>query len=111
MTTENQQSTTTPVPQPKRSFLAKAAFRLILPFYVIADSSVALKEKLKIFGAIAYLLLPVDFIPDLIPILGITDDVTALVLLWRVLRKNISGNERVRTRAWARVDSWFPPKQ
>ncbi len=105
------QNTESNVTQPRRGFMAKAVYRLILPFYVVAESSVSIKEKAKILGAFAYFFLPVDLIPDVLPVLGFTDDLTVLVLLWRVLRKNIKTNEKVRTRAWARVDKWFPPKK
>lgn len=97
--------------KPRRGIMAKAVYHLILPFYVVAESSVPMKEKAKIFGAFAYFFLPVDLIPDVLPVLGFTDDLTVLVLLWRVLRKNINTNEKIRTRAWARVDRWFPPKK
>lgn len=100
----------TGLPQPRRGFMARMIYHIILPFCVMAEPSVSWKEKAKIFGAFAYFFLPIDLIPDILPIFGFTDDVTVLVLLWRVLRKNITSNRRVRDRAGARVDRWFPPK-
>lgn len=92
----------------KRSFAAKVATKILLPYYVIVDKTVPLKEKAKILATFAYFFLPIDLIPDVLPLIGITDDLTALVLLWRVMRKNISNNERVRQRATARADKMFP---
>jgi len=57
-----------------------------LPQYVrllgglITDPRVALTDKLLVAGAIAYIVMPFDFIPDFIPFLGEVDDVYLLVL-------------------------------
>ena len=54
-------------------------YNLYVLWYVLSDKSTPLKKKLLIAGTIAYFILPVDFIPELVPILGITDDAAALV--------------------------------
>lgn len=38
-----------------------------------------LPAKLVLFGAMAYVILPLDFIPDVLPIIGQTDDMIALI--------------------------------
>jgi len=45
-------------------------------------------DKLLVAGAIAYIVAPIDFIPDFIPFLGEVDDVFLLVLSIRRLLKN-----------------------
>lgn len=45
---------------------------------LMTDSRVATVDKALVFGAIAYILMPVDLIPDFIPFLGQVDDVFLL---------------------------------
>jgi uncharacterized membrane protein YkvA (DUF1232 family) len=65
-----------------------------LPQYVrllgglITDPRVALVDKLFVFGAIAYIVMPIDLIPDFIPFFGEIDDVYLLVLALQRLISN-----------------------
>ena len=69
-----------------------------LPQYVrllgglIIDPRVALIDKLFVFGAIGYIVMPIDLIPDFIPFFGEIDDVYILVL---ALQRLISNAGRV----------------
>lgn len=69
-----------------------------LPQYVrllgglITDPRVALIDKLFVFGAIGYIVMPIDLIPDFIPFFGEIDDVYILVL---ALQRLISNAGRV----------------
>ncbi|HEX9483932.1 MAG TPA: YkvA family protein [Gemmatimonadaceae bacterium] len=57
-----------------------------LPNYVrllgglLTDRRVSMMDKLLVGGAIAYIVMPIDLIPDFIPFLGEVDDVFILVL-------------------------------
>lgn len=55
---------------------------------LVTDPRVAIVDKLLVAGAIAYIVAPVDFIPDFIPFLGEVDDVYLLVLSLRRLMEN-----------------------
>ena len=55
---------------------------------LITDSRVAMLDKLLVAGAIAYIVTPIDLIPDFIPFLGEVDDVYLLVLALRRLLQN-----------------------
>lgn len=46
---------------------------------LFTDRRVATVDKMLVAGAIAYILLPFDFVPDFIPFLGEVDDVFLLV--------------------------------
>ena len=65
-----------------------------LPAYVrllgglITDKRVATTDKLLVAGAIAYIVMPLDVIPDFIPFLGEVDDVFILVLALQRLVSN-----------------------
>lgn len=47
---------------------------------LMTDSRVSGTDKLLVAGALAYIVMPFDFIPDFIPFLGEVDDVYLLVL-------------------------------
>ncbi|MBA2706700.1 MAG: DUF1232 domain-containing protein [Gemmatimonadaceae bacterium] len=61
---------------------------LRLLYGLLTDSKVASVDKLVVAGAIAYILLPVDIIPDFIPFLGEVDDVFLLILALQRLITN-----------------------
>ena len=61
---------------------------LRLLYGLITDPRVAVVDKLLVFGAIAYIITPIDLIPDFIPFLGEVDDVYLLVLALQRLISN-----------------------
>ncbi len=57
---------------------------------LLADPRVSTTDKLLVAGAIGYVLLPLDFVPDFIPFIGEVDDVFLLVLALQRLIGNAS---------------------
>ena len=57
-----------------RSGIGRLIFRLML------DRRVPVWSKLIIPGGLIYVLSPIDFMPDIIPILGWLDDIVAIVV-------------------------------
>ena len=57
-------------------------------FGLITDPRVATVDKLLVFGAIAYIITPIDLIPDFIPFIGEVDDVYLLVIALQRLISN-----------------------
>lgn len=55
---------------------------------LISDRRVAMVDKLLVVGAIAYIVMPVDFIPDFIPFFGEVDDLYLLVMALQRLIAN-----------------------
>jgi uncharacterized membrane protein YkvA (DUF1232 family) len=55
---------------------------------LLADVRVSTTDKLLVAGAIGYVLLPLDFVPDFIPFVGEIDDVFLLVLALQRLVAN-----------------------
>lgn len=53
-------------------------FRLL--YGLITDKRVQRVDKLMVAGAIAYILLPLDLVPDFIPFLGEVDDLFLIIL-------------------------------
>jgi len=54
----------------------------------MTDRRVSSVNKLLVAGAIAYIVTPVDLVPDFIPFLGQVDDVYLLILALRRLLRN-----------------------
>ncbi len=52
---------------------------------LLADARVPRSRKLVMWGLIAYLALPIDVVPDFIPVAGQLDDVLAVALVLRIL--------------------------
>ena len=59
-----------------------------LLFGLLTDRRVATVDKLLVAGAIAYIVMPLDLIPDFIPFFGEVDDVYLLVLALQRLVSN-----------------------
>ena len=51
----------------------------LLLYYVMKSPDVPFTIKTAIVGALGYLILPLDLIPDVIPVAGYTDDFAALM--------------------------------
>ncbi len=90
--------------------LVGPAFRLIpdlirLIRALVADPTTPRSAKLALAGLLGYLLLPLDLIPDFVPVVGSLDDVilTALVLRWVGRRV---GTDHLRAH-WSGTDAGF----
>jgi uncharacterized membrane protein YkvA (DUF1232 family) len=55
---------------------------------LVTDKRVSMVDKLFVMGAIAYIVMPLDLIPDFIPFFGEIDDVFVLVLALQRLISN-----------------------
>ena len=55
---------------------------------LLTDMRVGMTDKLLVAGAVAYILMPIDFVPDFIPFLGEVDDVFLLVIALQRLIAN-----------------------
>ena len=62
----------------------KVVYLALLLYYVLKSPKVKTADKGKIWGALGYFILPIDLIPDFIPVAGYTDDLAAL--LWALPR-------------------------
>lgn len=70
------------------SYIAELPNFLRLLWGLLRDSRVEIVDKLLVAGAIAYIVAPIDLIPDFIPFLGEVDDIYLLVLSIKRLIQN-----------------------
>lgn len=57
---------------------AEILYKALQLWYVLQRDDVPAGTKAIIMGALGYLIAPLDFLPDLTPILGYTDDMVAI---------------------------------
>lgn len=83
----------------------KVVAAALLLYYVLKSEDTPRADKAKIVGALGYFILPVDIIPDFIPVAGFTDDLAALTWgIWSVA-KNITPEIKDQTRL--KLRDWF----
>src|SRR6201991_3050883 len=72
---------------------------LLAAYYCAFDKQTPRHVQVALLGAIAYFILPFDFIPDLMPILGFTDDAAVLATAIRLVASHITEDHRDAARA------------
>lgn len=84
----------------------KAVYMALLLYYTMQSPKFPLWEKVKIAGVLGYLICPTDLIPDMLPALGLTDDVAALMWALNSVRAYIT--PEVEQRAAVHAARYFP---
>ena len=92
-----------------KKILIRAGRLIALPaleaLEMILDRDTPQKVKVSLLTAIAYLIMPLDLVPDFIPAVGFSDDYVALIAvitLWSQYR-----TPAIRHRAQIKLDKWF----
>jgi uncharacterized membrane protein YkvA (DUF1232 family) len=88
-----------------RDVLAVVPDLLRLLRSIIGDRSAPLDVRLVLVGLTAWILSPIDLIPDFIPVLGPLDDVVVAVVALRYVRRRL-GIDDLRRR-WVGSDEGF----
>jgi uncharacterized membrane protein YkvA (DUF1232 family) len=72
---------------------------LLAAYYCAFDKRTPRHVQAALLGAIAYFILPFDFIPDVMPVLGFTDDAAVLATAIRLVATHITSEHREAARA------------
>ena len=96
--------------QEKLQAFAKTAgtqvvYAALLLYYLMVDKQVPLKVKLTITAALGYFILPLDAVPDLIPVVGFGDDLG--VLIFALSQINTYITPEIRAKARLKLNTWF----
>jgi uncharacterized membrane protein YkvA (DUF1232 family) len=67
---------------------------LITAYYCAFDRNTPREVQAALIGALAYFILPFDIIPDMLPVLGYTDDAAVLAAAIRLVAKHIQPQHR-----------------
>ena len=93
-----------------KSFAAKVGgqgiyYALIL-YYVLVDDETPASQKGIILGALGYFIFPIDLIPDLVPLVGFTDDIAAITAALKVIWSSVKPTHL--EQAAQKTKEWFP---
>ena len=80
-------------------------YNVLQLWYVLQKPEVPAKNKAVIMGVLGYLITPLDFIPDLTPILGYNDDAAAILFTLYMVRQYV--DDEVKAQAKARLAKIF----
>jgi uncharacterized membrane protein YkvA (DUF1232 family) len=72
---------------------------LLAAYYCAFDRQTPRHVQAALLGAIAYFVLPFDFLPDVLPVLGFTDDAAVLATAIRLVSGHITSEHRQAARA------------
>jgi uncharacterized membrane protein YkvA (DUF1232 family) len=67
---------------------------LLAAYYCALDRETPRHVQAALFGALAYFVLPFDFVPDMMPLLGFTDDAAVLATAIRLVATHIRPEHR-----------------
>lgn len=81
-------------------------YYLLVLYYTMLSPNVSIKNKAVICGALGYFILPADLMPDIIPILGFTDDLAAIKLAYDSIKVSVTPDIEVKART--KAGQWFP---
>ncbi len=83
----------------------KVVYVALLLYYVVRNPATPKADRTKILGALGYLILPPDLIPDILPAIGYTDDLAALMWALYSVAKNITPEVKIQARV--KLGEWF----
>ncbi len=85
---------------------SRTAYTALLLYYAYQRKETPAWAKRVVMGALGYLVMPLDFVPDLSPVVGFTDDIG--VLSAGLLTVAAFVNQEVRENARKKLGDWFP---
>ena len=83
----------------------KAIYMALLLYYALDSPTISTMDKAIIYGALGYFICPIDIVPDIIPFIGLTDDIA--VLAWAFSRVKHNVNDMTREKAKTKLKIWF----
>lgn len=83
----------------------KVVYSGLTLYYALDNPNLPKKAKATIYGALGYLIFPVDAVPDLLPAVGYSDDLGALLLSLGMVAVHI--NQSTRRKALEKMNDWF----
>lgn len=83
----------------------KVIYVALLLYNVLRDPKTPAADKAKIVGALGYFILPLDLLPDTLPLVGYTDDLAALYWAYTATSRNVT--PEMRAHAEEQLHKWF----
>ena len=76
----------------------KVVYAALLLYYVLRNPATPSADRAKILGALGYFILPIDLLPDFLPVAGFTDDLAALTWALYSVARNVTPEVRIMAR-------------
>jgi len=86
---------------------AKAIYLALKLYYAMKDPDTPVWAKGTIAGALGYFILPIDLIPDALPVVGFTDDIALMSAALLAVAKSIT--PKIKEQARQKMLDWFGP--
>ena len=83
----------------------ETAYYALLLYYMLVSKETSWLNKAYIAGALGYLIFPLDFIPDAIPIIGYSDDFAAIIMIYKRVKGSIT--PEIEEKAYEKLSEWF----
>ena len=83
----------------------KAIYMALLLYYALESPTISTLDKAIIYGALGYFITPIDIVPDILPFIGLTDDIA--VLAWAFSRVKHNVTDLTREKAKTKLKIWF----
>ncbi|MBT8221499.1 MAG: DUF1232 domain-containing protein [Bacteroidia bacterium] len=83
----------------------KTIYSTLLLYYAFRRKDTPVWAKNIVLGVLGYLITPIDFIPDLTPIIGYTDDIG--VLSFGLVAIACFVNDEVKSKSRTQMSKWF----
>ena len=81
---------------------------VVAAFYCATDSNTPFKVRGTLLAALAYFIMPLDFIPDLLAMVGMTDDITVLTAAIAMVGSHITEEHREKAKETLSEDQQEP---
>ena len=85
----------------------KLTYYALTLYYTLTDPDTPTKYKAVIAGALGYMILPLDLVPDFLPFAGLADDWAALIAAVTYVASAIT--PAIKARAREKTEEWFGP--
>ena len=83
----------------------KAIYMALLLYYALESPTISTMDKAIIYGALGYFICPIDIVPDIIPFIGLTDDIAVLAWAFSRVKRNVT--DMTREKAKTKLKIWF----
>ncbi len=93
-----------------RKVLIKAGRAIAKPaleaFEMLLDPLTPTQARISLIAALTYFIMPIDLVPDFVPMAGFSDDLVALTAVISLWSNHIT--PEIRNRAQNKLDKWLP---
>lgn len=76
------------------------ATEVVAMYFCLLDAKTPIWVKGTIAAALAYFILPVDAIPDILPVVGMSDDAGVLTAAFSAVSAHVSPEHRTKAKRW-----------